>query len=106
MAGLNSDQIGALRQMLQLQGWNAVAKPVIASRARAALEALTLDPSERSGQFEKVTDATLRARIQECEFLLSVFENEVNVFDANQRRALEQEQRNGVEDLVQTPPNA
>ena len=106
MAGLNGDQIGSLRQMLQLQGWTQVAKPVLASRARAALEALVLDPSERKGEYERVSDATLRARIQECEFLLTVFENEVKVFDMNQRRDLEQIQRNGLDELVQTPPNA
>lgn len=105
MAGLTDEQAGALRSMMSMGGWKLI-QQLIATRARHALGALTLDASERSGDFKGVSDATLRARIQECEWLLSVLQNELVIYDHNRRTELEQlEAANGESVGAQTPAN-
>lgn len=90
MAGLTDEQASGLKTLMQMAGWKYVIQPAIALRARSALNALALDPSERKGEHASLTDATLRARISECEWLLAVIHNEINVYDQNKRRELEQ----------------
>ena len=95
---LNGEQIEALRQVLAMGGWNDVMKPVLANRAHLAVKALVLDPAEREGEFKGVDDAVLRARIQEAEWMLTAWSNEVSVHDYNRRRDEldRQNQGNGV----------
>ena len=82
---LNETQIAQIRGMLQSSAWNDVVKPVIATRANAAIKALILTPAERTGEFKEMDDSAIRAQIREAEWLLAVFVNEVAVFDHNRR---------------------
>jgi hypothetical protein len=82
---LNEVQIGQIRGLLQSSAWNDVVRPVIATRANAAIKALILTPAERTGEFKEMEDSAIRAQIREAEWLLAVFVNEVAVFDHNRR---------------------
>jgi hypothetical protein len=82
---LNETQIAQIRGMLQSSAWNDVMKPVIATRANAAIKALILTPAERTGEYKDMDDSAIRAQIREAEWLLAVFANEVAVFDHNRR---------------------
>ena len=82
---LNEDQIDKVRGMLQSSAWNDVVRPVIATRANAAIKALILTPAERTGEYKDMDDSAIRAQVREAEWLLSVFVNEVAVFDHNRR---------------------
>lgn len=81
---LNEAQIQKVRQTMFTSGWKEVMVPVLKARAQEAVKLLILHPSERKG--EVVDDATLRARIQECEWMLAVWDNEIAIFDLNRRR--------------------
>jgi|SRR3972149_12189854 len=82
---LNEEQIGKVRMILASSGWNDVMQPVLAKRAQDALKALVLHPSERMGEYKGVGDDTIRVKIQECEFMLTAWRNEVAMFDHNRR---------------------
>jgi hypothetical protein len=82
---LNEEQIAKIRLMLQSSAWNDVMKPAIATRANAAIKALILTPSERTGEFKGMDDSAIRAQIREAEWLLTAFVNEIAVFDHNRR---------------------
>ena len=82
---LNEEQIDKLKHLLSSSGWNDVLKPAIAKRGKDAINALCLSPAERKGEYEGVDDAVLRARIQECEWLLAGPVNEVAAFNHNRQ---------------------
>lgn len=92
---LNEEQVGKVQLLLASSGWNEVMRPLIAQRGRHALDALVLSPAERKGEFKDVPDDVLRARIQECEWMLAAWGNEVAVFNHNRR--LEELEVNGGE---------
>lgn len=105
MAGLTDQEASALKQMVVMSGWK-LTQQMIAARARLALTALVLEGSERTGEFAGVTDATLRARVQEAEWLLGKIQNELAVYDYNKRNELEQlAAANGDAVGAQTPAN-
>lgn len=83
---LNEVQVQKLRQTLYTSGWKDVMVPALKARANEAIKFLVLAPAERKGGAEGLDDATLRARIQDCEWMLVAFENEVQLFDLNRRR--------------------
>ena len=82
---LNEDQVQKVRLLLQSSGWNDVIKPLLALRANTAIKALILSPAERDGEFKSMDDAAIRARVREVEWMLTVFPNEVVVYDQNRR---------------------
>jgi len=82
---LNEEQVSKIRGLLQPSAWNDVVKPVIATRANAAIKALILTPAERTGEYKDMDDSAIRAQVREAEWLLAVFVNEVAVFDHNRR---------------------
>lgn len=94
---LDAEQIGKVRLLLMSSGWNDVLKPVIANRAHGAIKALVLHPSERKGEYEGVDDTALRAKVQECEWMLSVWSNEIAVHEHNRRIEELDRQDNGGE---------
>lgn len=105
MAGLTDEQASALKQMMVMTGWRLV-QQIIAQRARNALDALALEPSERGKESAGLSDATLRARISECQWLLAVLANELIVYDRNKQNELEQlAAANGDSVGAQTPAN-
>lgn len=79
------EEIQALRLTFATDGWTKVIAPRLASRAREAIKALILHPSERSGEFQK-SNADLRAIIREDEWLLVAFDNAIKAFEHNRRR--------------------
>jgi hypothetical protein len=82
---LNEEQIDKVKGLLASSAWNDVVKPILTLRANSAIKALILSPAEREGDLKDLDDSTLRARIRECEWMLSAFANEVAVFDHNRR---------------------
>jgi hypothetical protein len=82
---LNEEQVGKIRQMLASSAWNDVVKPVLAQRGNQALRALTLFPSERTGDLQGLTDDQLRVQVKEVEWMLSCWSNEIAVFEHNRR---------------------
>ena len=81
---INEDQYGKIKLLLASSGWNDVMRPAIQKRGNDSLRALVLSPAERKGE-EGVTDDVLRARIQECEWMLAAWANEVTIFEHNRR---------------------
>jgi hypothetical protein len=105
---LNDEQIQMLRIAIQSSGWTQVMKPLLANRANAAIKALVLPPSERRGDYEGISDDGLRGRIQEMEWMLFAWDNEIVVHEQNRRRDELQRQQNGpdmMSDPHQTPAN-
>jgi len=92
---LPEDAIQKLRLLVISSGWKDVMEPVIAKRAHDAIKALVIAPAERKGDMSGVDDATLRARIQEDEWMLSVWRNEINLADLERRQLNELESRDG-----------
>lgn len=87
---LNPDQIDKLRLTLAASGWNDVMKPAIINRGKTAVKALVLTKAEREREFKDTDFATdddvLRAVIRDCEWMASVWDNEVRVADFNRKR--------------------
>ena len=82
---LNDEQIDKLRLTVNTDGWNQVILPIVAGRGRQAIEALLLDPAERTGEFKEMTDDSIRARARAVEWLLSVLRNELAAAEHNRR---------------------
>ena len=94
---LNEEQIGKVRQLLASSAWNDVVKPVVAKRAHDAIKALVLHPAERKGEYQGVDDNAIRVRIQEAEWMLNAWVNEVSVYEHNRRVEEIARQDNGAE---------
>ena len=92
---LPDDAIQKLRLVMFSSGWKDVIEPVIAKRAHDAIRALVTPPAERRGETSGADDATLRARIQEMEWMLSCWRNEINLADLERRQLNELESRDG-----------
>ena len=92
---LPDESIQKLRLLLFSSGWKDVMEPVLAKRAHEAIKALVIAPAERKGEMSGVDDATLRARIQEDEWMLTVWRNEINLADMEKRQLNELEGRDG-----------
>ncbi len=103
MPNLTEDQAQKLRVGLMSGAWREIMQPAIANRAQAAIKALCLMGDERKthgGAFKELSDDELRATIRECEWHLTVWQNELKVFDFN--KAQDDFQRQGNGDL--SPP--
>lgn len=102
---LNEEQIQKVRLMIAGSGWNDVVRPVLAKRAQDALKALVLHPGERGGEYKNITDDQLRVRIQEAEWMLTCWTNEIAVFEHNRRLEELERQQNGAnpQDLAANP---
>lgn len=85
---LTEEQVDKVRLVLASAGWNDVMKPAYAQRAHEAVKTLVLNKEERAGQFKDLGDDQLRAIIRECEWMLSVWDNEVKV--SNHNRTLDE----------------
>jgi hypothetical protein len=92
---LNEDQVGKVRLLLASSGWNDVMAPAIAKRAQEALKLLVLHPAERRGTDKELSDDILRVRVQEAEWMLGAWLNEVKVFEQNRRLEELERQENG-----------
>lgn len=83
---LSEDQIQKVRSVLASSGWNDVIRPILANRGNQAVKQLVLSPGDRDGEFKDMADDAIRARIRESEWMLTVWHNEVTVFEMNKRR--------------------
>lgn len=91
---LSDGQCDQLQRMMQMEGWTEVVKPALVMRGHNALKALVLAPAEREGEYKGWTDDQIRLRIQEVEWMLHSWENEVKV-NAHNRRRDELDRHNG-----------
>jgi hypothetical protein len=82
---LDEEQVGKIRLLMASSGWNDVMRPVIAKRAHEALKALVLHPAERAGEYKGLDDGVIRAKIKECEWMLTAWANEIVVHDHNRQ---------------------
>ena len=98
---LNDDQIQKVRGMMQSSGWNEVLKPLVLVRGRELSKTALVMPGQRSEPYKSMDDRDamnhIRGRIEEIEWLMSFFENEINVYDYNRRRDELDRQANGSE---------
>jgi len=98
---LNDEQIEKVRLVLMTAGWNEVMRPALLERGRHAMKALALTPNERDKEYKgsdyNSDDDVLRAMIRDCEWMVVVWENEINVFNLNRRREELVAQQNGAE---------
>jgi len=98
MANLTEDQAQKLRLGLMGSAWREIMQPATQSRASSAIKALCLSLGERKthgGEFKDCSDDELRATIRECEWHLSVWLNELKVFDFNRAQDELQRQNGG-----------
>lgn len=98
MPNLSEDQAQKLRMGLMSAAWREIMQPATQGRAQAAIKALCLTEGERKthgGEFKDCGDDELRATIRECEWHLSVWHNELKVFDFNRAQDELQRQQNG-----------
>lgn len=97
---MTEDQIQHVIATINTSGWKQVMQPAYANRAKAALSALALSPSEREkggGEFKDSDDAHLRAVIRECEWMLGVWANVVNNYHQNRARDELAQRQNGAD---------
>src|SRR3972149_159735 len=92
---LNEEQIQKVKLLTSSSGGHDVGRPVIAKRAQDAIKALVLNFAERKGEYEGVDDNTIRATIKECEWMLSVWSNEVAIHEHNRRLEELERQQDG-----------
>jgi hypothetical protein len=87
---LNPDQIEKVRGTLYTSGWNDVMKPMLLNRGRMAVKALVLTRTERDAEMKGTDFATdedvLRAIIRDVEWMLNIWDNEVNAANHNRLR--------------------
>ena len=97
---LNVQQIQQVRQMLQTSGWNDVLKPFALGRGRELTKIALRLPANRPEPYKGMDDRDamnhIRGRIEEIEWLMSFFENEINVSDFNRRKDELERQTNGI----------
>lgn len=87
---LTGEQLDLVRSLLVSEGWNKVMKPALENRGRKAIKALTMTRAERAkdmpGSPFDTEDDVLRAIIRECEWMMTVWSNEIAVDEHNRRR--------------------
>ena len=98
---LNDEQIQKVRGTMQTGGWKDVVVPLVVNRGRELTKLALRMPTERGAPYKDMEDRDamnhIRGRIEEIEWLISFFENEVNAFDYNRQRDELARQANGVE---------
>ena len=98
---LDADQIQKVRQTLFTAGWREVIAPAIANRGRNALKSLALSRTERVSAYKgtdfDTDDDVLRAIIRDCEWMISVWTNELAVAEHN-RTLDELDRQNSTQD--------
>jgi hypothetical protein len=82
---LEAEEIQKIRLVLSSSGWNDVIYPAIIDRGKGAVKALCKPASERDGPFKGMDDGTLRAMINQCEWMVSHWQNEILAFEHNRR---------------------
>ena len=105
---MNEEQIQAVIATVRSSGWGQIMQPAYANRAKQALAALTVAPSEREksgGEFKHLDDANLRAIIRECEWMLTVWENVINSYHQNRVRDELSGRQNGADSPLNPTAN-
>jgi hypothetical protein len=97
---LNEEQIEQVRGLIHSGGWANVVKPILGERGRQVNRLFRLLPSERPEPYRGMEDKDviniLRGRLEEIEWILAAFDNEVTVYDLNRRKDELQRQHNGI----------
>ena len=94
MSSLEEQDVEKLRQLLRSSAWNDVMKAAILGQVHTYRLMLELEPSERGDK--PMSDETLRGVIKGLKWVLTRFEQEVQVYDSNRLRE---------EQLVASSPN-
>jgi hypothetical protein len=102
---LSNDDVQKVRVVLSTSGWNDVMRPALENRGRRAVKALTLSRTERATAFKgtdfDTEDDVLRAIIRDCEWMITVWTNELLVAEHN--RQLEELDRRNSNDTEANP---
>lgn len=80
---LTQEQIDKVRLMFSTAGWSEVVQPMIENRFRHKTRMLIRHPSERGEN--ALDDTAIRGALQELEWLLTWFQNEIEVYEHNRR---------------------
>ena len=101
---LTNDEVDKVRLTLSTAGWNEIMRPRIENKVRSYIKLLILHPSER--QEKDRDDAALRVRIEELEWLLTAFQNEITVNLHNRQgdELARQGQMDGTEEFGSVTP--
>lgn len=103
------DAANALRVTLSGLGWREIMSPAGLQRKNVALASLALNKDERqksAGTFKDKTDDELRSIIQEADWWLTFWINQLKSFDFNrQQEELLRHQQNGGEPVYPNPVN-
>lgn len=90
MPATDLSQMELLRNVLRMDGWRQVMKPIIEERARIVKELAFAVPAERPKPYSDMDDHTatsvLRGEAKALLWVANIFENTVATEDANRRR--------------------
>ena len=89
----SNEECEALAPMLQTGGWRGVVMPHLAKLGQSGMNALCILPTKREGTWKDASDDYIRGAISAYQYVLSMFQNEVIVNQANRQR--EEFARNG-----------
>lgn len=87
---MNDEQIEKVRVMLAGSGWREVMEPIYKMRRQMAVNALVQPLEQRSGDYKGASDDVVRGRIQEIDWTLTAWRNQVVNHEVNRL----QEERN------------
>ena len=83
---LSPEEIEKLRPVMAMAGWREVMRPVIQNHGIQMTKVILTPPSERPGAYKEMDDNILRGEIRACEWMMSVWQNEIKVYDHNQKK--------------------
>ena len=90
MPATDAGQMEMLRNLLRMEGWRTVMKPIILERARVVKDLAFAIPSERPKPYSEMDDTTatsvLRGEAKALLWVANIFEQTVAAEDANRRR--------------------
>ncbi len=89
---MNDEQIERLKLTLATSGWKDVIQVIYAQRGQALIKVLVQAPDQRSGEFKGASDDLIRGRLQEIEWTLTAWHNQIVNHEINRRQ---EEARNG-----------
>lgn len=92
---LNDAQIERVKAVIGMDGWREIMQPIYGQRGQAALKALVMSQSQRSGEYEGESDDVIRGRIKEIEWTLVAWNHQIVNHEINRRQ--DEARENGAE---------
>jgi hypothetical protein len=93
----SSDQVQALRLMMQTDGWKTVFQPWLVATGHDLVKQILEVPSRRTAQWRDVPEDVMRGEIRRIEYILTWTANQLQVEDHNRLRDELDQAKNGAE---------